>query len=295
MSNNLHLLLKLLIAEDDREIIAHISKELVKMGGSIVADLQKVADSHTDVMVIDTIEEIIHKIHCQELSPELTHWAKYRDEDLLEGLLLVASFQYCDMAINEITEHLAELIRCATDDVSPTYATSRAVSIISHNIYHLFEYRVASEADCSHDIRLYYINDILARRKTCPTLMAAIYYLCTKQLNIPTWFIDTPNELTLGFGQRIVRPKEGNSYKSKKNNALKIDFFLNIHTGNIDSFDTFKAKLENSDISDPLGCLIPVDNKRVVQRLFEELAQIYKNSRNRARYTELKKLAQILN
>ena len=92
-----------------------------------------------------------------------------------------------------------------------------------------------------------------------------------------------------------MRPKEGNSYKSKKNNALKIDFFLNIHTGNIDSFDTFKAKLENSDISDPLGCLIPVDNKRVVQRLFEELAQIYKNSRNRARYTELKKLAQILN
>lgn len=295
MSNNLHLLLKLLIAENDIEIVSHISNELVKMGSGIVPDLQAIANTHNDVIVIDTLEEIIHRIHCHGLRRELAHWAKYRDEDLLEGLLLVATFQYCDLAIREVTERLTELIRCATDDVSPTYATSRAISIISNNIYNLFEYRIASEADCSHDVRLYYINDMLARRKTCPTLMAAIYYLCTKQLNIPTWFIDTPNELTLGFGQRIVRQKEGNSYKPKRNNAMRMDFFLNIHTGTIESFDNFQNKLYKSAIFDPLGCLIPVDNKRVVQRLFEELAQVYKNSRNRSRYTELKKLAQILN
>lgn len=294
MPDNLHSLITLLLIEDDPEIIEHVSNELVKKGASIIANLQTVADTHNRVAVSDIIEDIIHRIHCGELRTELAHWATFRDNDLLEGLLLVASFQYPFLEVASVKERLSELQRCATDDVLPTCATTKAISILSNNIYGRFEYRVAPEQDCSHDVRLFYINDMLTRRKTSPTLMAAIYYLCATQLNIPTWFIDTPDALTLGFGQRVVKRKIEKTYQSKQNNGIKIDCYLNIDNGTIEAVKSFQNQLEESGIPNPLESLIPVDNKRVIQRLLEELAQIYKNSRNRIRYRELRHLAKIL-
>ena len=184
MSDNLQSLIKLLIIEDDPKIIEHVSNELVKKGHGIIDTLQTVADTHNQVAVSDIIEDIIHRIHCRQLHTDLKHWATFRDDDLLEGLLLVASFQYPFLEVSIVKERLAELQRCATDDVLPTCATTKAISILSNNIYGRFEYKVAPEQDCSHDVRLYYINDMLTRRKTSPTLMAAIYYLCATQLNI---------------------------------------------------------------------------------------------------------------
>ena len=295
MSDNLQSLIKLLIIEDDPKIIEHVSNELVKKGHSIIDTLQTVADTHNQVAVSDIIEDIIHRIHCRQLHTDLKHWATFRDDDLLEGLLLVASFQYPFLEVSIVKERLAELQRCATDDVLPTCATTKAISILSNNIYGRFEYKVAPEQDCSHDVRLYYINDMLSRRKTSPTLMAAIYYLCSSQLNIPTLFIDTPDALTLGFGQRVVKRKVEKTYQPKQNNGIKIDCYLNIDKGTIEAVKSFQNQLEESGIYDYLEALIPVDNKRVIQRLLEELAQIYKNSRNRVRYRELRHLATVLN
>jgi flagellar biosynthesis component FlhA len=135
MSDNLQSLIKLLIIEDDPKIIEHVSNELVKKGHSIIDTLQTVADTHNQVAVSDIIEDIIHRIHCRQLHTDLKHWATFRDDDLLEGLLLVASFQYPFLEVSIVKERLAELQRCATDDVLPTCATTKAISILSNNIY----------------------------------------------------------------------------------------------------------------------------------------------------------------
>lgn len=303
----------LLLQEDDDVLVDEIMDNLAQTPHFDFGKLQAAVSQQSDINVgvaQQRLEELERRLHYQPVAAQLSHWVRYRSDDLLEGLNIMATYQYPDLDKLAVRTNLLNLKYAATHNIVPTCTTTPAISKLSDNLYRLFEYRIASASDLDNDVRLFFLNDVLKRRYTSPTLMAALYYLCAADLRMPIWFIDTDDACTLAFGQRagIYRPSRTNRRPAVPKDP-KMEFFLNIDTGQIDGADTFWRKIARHHSPDKAnGFRVPVFYPQVMGRLLHELGNVYQREAQQQyhsrgataqtfaqrRYTELTNLARIV-
>ena len=92
-----------LLDDDDKEVSRLIESEIRQQGGKIIPFLENEWESAGfNPNVQRWIEELIHELQYELTIERLTNWYNGGAIDLLEGLWVVATYQYPDLSLEKL-------------------------------------------------------------------------------------------------------------------------------------------------------------------------------------------------
>ncbi len=91
-----------LLDDEDSEVVSMVEKEIMSIGESIIPHLELEWENNFNPLVQKRIEDLVHSLHYDILISRLTEWKRQGGEDLLEGLWLVATYQYPDLEFKKV-------------------------------------------------------------------------------------------------------------------------------------------------------------------------------------------------
>src|SRR3954469_21402740 len=91
-----------LLDDDDNEVVSHVEREIISHGESIIPFLENEWENNFNPLVQRRIEELIHTLHFELLLTRLETWKENGGVDLLEGMWLIATYQYPDLEFKKL-------------------------------------------------------------------------------------------------------------------------------------------------------------------------------------------------
>src|SRR6478609_2188734 len=98
-----------LLDDEDTEIVAHVEKEIMSLGEIIIPYLEKEWEHNFNPLLQKRIEELIHSMHFDLLRSRLGKWKEDGGLDLLEGMWLLATYQYPDLTFAKVKADIEQI------------------------------------------------------------------------------------------------------------------------------------------------------------------------------------------
>ena len=98
-----------LLEDEDFEVIKHVENKIISIGNTVIPFLEKEWEGSFNPTVQRKIEELIHMLQFDYLKIRLQEWATKGGEDLLEGVWIVATYQYPDLELNFLKKEIEQL------------------------------------------------------------------------------------------------------------------------------------------------------------------------------------------
>src|SRR4028118_2145522 len=109
MNNNELKALVSLLDDEDKEIQIHVEQKIISLGDAIIPFLEEEWENNLNLSVQKKIEDLIHVLQFESLKTRLRHWKEDTNQDLLEGMWLVATYQYPDLALEKLKKDLEQI------------------------------------------------------------------------------------------------------------------------------------------------------------------------------------------
>lgn len=245
-----------LLGDEDEEVFAHVHNRFVELGGTIIPFLEKEWEQNMDHLVQKRIEELIHTLHYDALMLKLRQWKDTGAINLLEGMWLVASYQYPDLKYTDLQQKIDAIyyevyMAMGKENLHPLDQV-RLLNLI------IFE-RLGFSANTKnfHSPANSMLNVVLESHKGNPISLCVLYMLVAQKLKIPIYGINLPNLFVLtysnyntqfyinAFNKGIIFMRKDIDSYIEKLNLEKQDAFYE-PCGNI---DIIKRVLRNLTVS----------------------------------------------
>jgi regulator of sirC expression with transglutaminase-like and TPR domain len=187
-----------LLSDDDIEILNHVEEQIILLGDKIIPYLEKEWESNFNPIVQKRIEDLIHAVQFSQLKQKLKAWKESGYQDLLEGMWLVATYQYPDLELEKIKTQVEQLyfeawVEMQMHDEDPY----NQVKLL--NIAFFDKLKFSSNTKNFHALSNSMINVVLDTRKGNPISLCVLYMLIAQKLKMPIYGVNLPNLFILTF------------------------------------------------------------------------------------------------
>jgi regulator of sirC expression with transglutaminase-like and TPR domain len=186
-----------LLEDDDDEIVTHVERRLMEIGTGVIPLLEQEWEINFNPVTQRRIEDLIHTLQFELVQERLQDWKNNRSKDLLEGLWLVATYQYPDLDLEELRQQIhslyIEVWRELKDDLSPM----DQVRVLNHVLFDRLKYRANTKNFHSPGNSM--INAVLESKKGNPISLCSIYLLVAQKLELPIYGVNLPNLFILTY------------------------------------------------------------------------------------------------
>jgi len=258
-----------LLDDQDQEVQEHIQDKLLTLGTEVIPLLEDAWGGSFDAILQERIEEVIHKIQFEVLVDEVKDWAVNNSDDLLEGAILIAKYQYPDLSIDKIEKELERIKRDAWLEMNDNYTALEKVRVLNKVIFGMHNFN--GNTVNFHAPQNSYINTVLETRKGNPLLLCIIYAVIAKQLDMPVYGVNLPEHFVLAYKNNMTDIKP-----ELPSEAKDILFYINpFSKGTVfdkKEIDNFlkKLKIEPKDFF-----YQPCTNVDIIKRLLRNLVYSY--------------------
>lgn len=187
-----------LLDDEDQEVIGHVENQIISMGNAIIPYLEHEWESNFNPDVQKRIEDLIHNLQFEALKQKFEDWGNSQEQDLLEGMWLVASYQYPDLSYEELKKKVEQLyyniwVEVKTLDLHP-FDQVKALN-------NAFFGKTGFGANTKnfHSPSNSMINHVLDTKKGNPISLCVIYHLVAQKLNLPIYGVNLPNLFILTY------------------------------------------------------------------------------------------------
>ncbi|UXP31945.1 transglutaminase-like domain-containing protein [Reichenbachiella agarivorans] len=181
-----------LLDDEDVEVSNHVEKKLLSLGTSVIPYLEKEWMNNSLIPdVRSRIEDIIHELQYELLKERLMEWKTTGAENLLEGMMLVANYQYPDLNLGYLTRKLEQFYYEAWKEFNGEYTPIQEVKILNDIIYNRLKFRPNSKNFHSPSNGM--INLVMESKKGNPLSLCVIYLLIAQKLKMPIYGVNLPN------------------------------------------------------------------------------------------------------
>lgn len=191
-----------LLEDEDEEIVSHVEARLMEIGTGIIPALELEWETTFNPLIQRRIEDLIHTLQFELFQERLMDWSERRADNLLEGLWLVATYQYPDLDMEELNQQIHQLYvevwREFRDDMAPF----DQVRVMNSVLFNKFKFR--SNTKNFHSPANSMINAVLESRKGNPISLCAVYLLIAKKLELPVYGVNLPNLFILKYQSEVV-------------------------------------------------------------------------------------------
>lgn len=270
-----------LIDDPDEEVFGAVSARIVDYGSTIIPTLEHWWETIPNEQVQNRIEGLIHRLQYRELTRNFTDWKEASRHELLTGALLVATFQYPDLATAPVITDTERLRRNIWLELNNYLTPLEQVNVFHNILYGYFGLRtVTREESRTED---FFIQNVLSNKKGTQAGNGLLYLVLCELLDLPVRAIQIPDQFILAY----VKP-------SQEDDAQNVTFFMDPSGGQIYTYRDIETYFKR--INEPLNqeYLRPLTNIETIIYILKLLAKSYDPLKEGYKITELKELARYL-
>lgn len=278
-----------LLDDPDAEIFEQIKDKLLSLGQEVIPILEDAWEHSFDTLIQSRIENIVHKIQFENISQLLKIWANPQNQKLLEGVLLLAKYQYPDLDETKIKKQIDQLKQDVWLELNQNLTALEKVKVINHIIFDVHGF--SGNTTNFHAPQNSYINNVLESKKGNPLSLSILYTIVAQELEIPIYGVNLPEHFILAY-----RDESKHLPALTKNNYEKIFFYINAFSrGSVFSKKEIDAFLVQLKLEPNPAYYQPCSNLEIIKRLIRNLVMSYEKLGYPNKSEELKMLLQSLN
>jgi len=271
--NELKALFSLL--DDDFEIFTHIKAKIMSLGTTIIPKLEKEWENSFNPIKQKRIEDIIHNLQFELIKEKLTEWYHSEDQDLLEGMFIIATYQYPDLKLEDLKKKLEQIYFDVWVKMEEEIHPLDKVKRLNHVIFNSLKFTANSKN--FHAPNNSMINIVLESRKGNPISLCVIYLLIAKKMNLPIHGVNLPKLFVLSYEHELNQ------------------FYINVfNRGLIFSKEDIDNYLYQLKIEKDERFYKPCSNLEIIQRVIRNLIYSFEKLGDLDNVTELRELLLIL-
>lgn len=260
-----------LLDDEDTQIASHIEEKILSLGTSIIPFLEQEWETNFSPLVQKRIEEIIHTLQYELVKERLRDWYDTKEQDLLKGMWIIATYQYPDLELEKLKQELEQIYYDTWLEFKPELYAFDQVKIINGVLFS--KLRFGANTKNFHSPGNSMINVVLESRKGNPITLCVIYMLVAQKLKMPVYGVNLPNLFIL-------------SYKDEHHT-----FYINaFNRGLIFSKQDIENYINELHLVPQKSFFEPCDNLEIVRRALRNLVMSFEKIGEHAKAEEVKLL-----
>jgi regulator of sirC expression with transglutaminase-like and TPR domain len=233
-----------LLDDEDTEIVAQVEKEIMSLGETIIPYLETEWEHNFNPLVQKRIEELIHTLHFELLKSRLAIWKDGGGADLLEGMWLIATFQYPDLTFAKIKADIEQIYYETWLELKNDQLPFDQIKTLNNVLFGNLKF--SANTKNFHSPANSMINVVLETKKGNPITLCVIYMLVAQKLKMPVYGVNLPNLFILTY-----KGADSQFYINAFNKGLifsKADIDNYISHLNLSQMDIFYEPCSNLEI-----------------------------------------------
>lgn len=265
-----------LLDDEDKEVTSHVEQKLLSLGTSVIPYLEKEWMKNSLIPdVRSKIEDIIHELQYELLKERLKVWKEEGAQDLMEGMMLVANYQYPDLDLGFLNRKLEQYYYEVWKEFNGEYTPIQQVKILNDIMYNRLKFRPNSKNFHSPSNGM--INLVMESKKGNPLSLCVVYMLLAQKLKLPIYGVNLPNLFIV-------------TYKTKST-----QFYINVfNNGIIFTTEDIDNYIDQLHLSKQDVYYQPCSNVDIVVRALRNLISSFEKLGEYKKSDDVKVLLQVL-
>ncbi|MDO1447289.1 transglutaminase-like domain-containing protein [Rhodocytophaga aerolata] len=197
MNNNEIKALVSLLDDEDKEIQIHVEQKIISLGDAIIPFLEEEWENNLNLGVQKRIEDLIHLLQFESLKAKLRQWKEEGQQDLLEGMWLVATYQYPDLSLDKLKRELEQIYYDAWLEFRSNIHPFDQVKILNSIMFSKLKF--AANTKNFHSPSNCMLNIVLDSKRGNPISLCVVYMLVANKLKMPVYGVNLPNLFVLTY------------------------------------------------------------------------------------------------
>ncbi len=275
-----------LIDDPDGEVFDSVSHRIVSYGKNIIPNLEQLWENTPDENIQEKIELLIHRLHFQDLYGDFRSFRQSSEIDLMEGLLLVARYQYPDLAVMPIQQEFEKIRRNMWLELNSYLTALEQINVINRIFYTYHKFKGTEIAYRQPEEFL--VNKLLETKRGNVILNGIIYQHLCCLLDIPVKAINIPRQFLLAYFDTSYE------YFKPQKDESNIHFFIDPMNGHIYTHKDVETYLKRMGAPATPVYYKPLENKNIIRFLLQEYARCFDEDPEGYKQEELQSLASLL-
>lgn len=269
-----------LLDDPDQLIAEEIENKLLSLGPDIIPSLEEYWESAFDPYIQERLEKIINAIQFDQTKSELLVWKMSNSFNLLEGLLIINSYQYPSYNNNLIRITIEELKREIWMELHYEMTPYEKVSLINYILFEKFG--LSGNTNDYHNPQNSFIGRVLESKKGNPLTLSCIYSIIAQKLDIPIFGINLPKHFIL-------------SYLAENQTEDHLLFYINaFNKGQVMQKADVISFLKQLNLPLSKEFMMPCDNVMILKRVLRNLITAYEQNESVSKKQEVEILFKLL-
>ncbi|MFH1004875.1 MAG: transglutaminase-like domain-containing protein [Bacteroidota bacterium] len=275
-----------LLDDTDTLVFQQVRERFFSIGSQVIPLLESVWENSSDVVIQNRIEEIIHGIQFNTIIDKLSEWTLTQEQNLLDGALLIAKYQYPDLNEKKIRKQLHQIKQDIWIELNDKLTALEKARIVNHILFEVHNF--SSNTQNYHSLQSSYINNVLESKRGNPLSLSILYLVIVQELNIPIFGVNLPEHFILCYKDE----NQVMSIKNKKDSEMISDgilFYINPFNRGVvfgkKVIDTFLIKL---NLDPQPNFYQPCTNAEMIKRLMRILINSYQKLGYSNKVSEIK-------
>lgn len=264
-----------LLGDSDAEVVSLVEQKIISLGDEIIPVLEQEWEQTFDALSQKRIEDIIHTLQFETLKRKLGLWKESAEQDLLEGLWLVATYLYPDLEFSKIKDQIQQIYYETWLEFKPDAVPLDQIKIINSVIFNKLKF--SPNTKNFHSIGNSMINVVLESKKGNPISLCAIYMLVAQRMKLPIYGVNLPNLFIL-------------TYKQGRN-----QFYINVfNKGLVFSKQDIDQYLDKLNLKPNDIFYQPCSNLDIIRRVLRNMSVVFEKTGEEEKESEIKILLEVL-
>jgi regulator of sirC expression with transglutaminase-like and TPR domain len=277
-----------LIDDPDEEVFTSVSDRIVTYGRGIIPNLENLWENTIGEEIQERIELLIHKLHYRDLTEDFLRWKTSTYQDLLTASLLVAKFQYPDLANAVVLQEIEKLRRNIWLELNSYLTPLEQVNVLTSILYSYYSLK-GTEVGYQHPEE-FLINKVIETKRGNAIANGILYLMLSELLDIPIKAINIPRQFVLAY----IKPEFENDQDLPEDPSHRIEFFIDPVSGQVFTHKDVENYFKRISVQPIEAYFKPVKHPRIIQTLLEEFSKCFEADKFSYKQKELLALAELL-
>lgn len=186
-----------LLDDPDHGVLDLVKGKLLSMGQNVIPELEAAWETAFGTLQQNRIEELIHNIQFEKIKTDLTKWVSTNDNNLVEGSVIIARYQYPDIDAEKINAIVEQIKQDVWLELNPGLTAMETVKVFNHILFEVHGF--SGNTGNYHAPQNSFINNVLESKKGNPISLSILYVEIARRLNLPIYGVNLPQHFILSY------------------------------------------------------------------------------------------------
>lgn len=285
-TNEISALLRLIDDPDD-EVFDTVASKILNYGRDIIPNLEQLWEVTADEAIQERIEQLIHRVHFQDLQSDFLEWADSKQPELLRGAILVAKYQFPDLNVPALLTQFDQIRRNIWLELNNYLTPLEQVNVFSSILYNY--YKLKGHELTEREPKHFFINQVLESKQGNTYTIGILFLSLCELLDIPIFAVDVPRQFIFAYIDTLH-----SFFSTDPEGIQQIQFYIDPVNGMVYTQKDVDAYLRKINAHDKELYTTPLLAKRIIFKMLEELSLCYRYKREEEKADEIQELMRLL-